>query len=138
MIRVTEHISIAEWEISERFVAASGPGGQNVNKTATAVELRFEAARSPNLSVPIKARLKRLAGQKWTKDGAIVIRAERHRRQLDNRRDALERLVELIQKASVKPKKRLKTKVSLSQKRKRMETKKHRAEVKRLRQTPDA
>ena len=137
MVRITETIEIAEWEITERFVTASGPGGQNVNKTATAVELRFEAQNSPNLPVHVKARLKRLAGQRWTKDGAIIIRAERHRKQLDNRRDAMERLVALIKKATEKPKPRLKTRVSLSQKRKRVEAKRRRADVKKMRQRPE-
>ncbi len=133
-MRVTDDIEIEDWEITEQFVRASGPGGQNVNKVNSAVELRFEAERSPNLPEPVKARLRRLAGRRWTKDGAVVIQVSEERSQARNREVARARLAELIAKAAVKPKKRIKTRVSANQKRKRVEAKKRRGEVKALRQ----
>ena len=99
MLWITDTISIADWELSESFVRASGPGGQNVNKVSTAVELRFEAERSPNLGPGVKARLKKLAGRRWTLDGAIIIQAEETRSQARNREMARERLAELIRAA---------------------------------------
>ena len=130
MLRITDQITIEDWEITEQFVRASGPGGQNVNKVSSAVELRFEADRSPSLSDPVKRRLRRLAGRRWTKDGAIVLQVSSERSQARNREIARERLAELVRKALVAPKRRIPTKVSASQKRKRVEAKKARSEVK--------
>ncbi len=132
-MQITPQIEIADWEITEQFVRSGGPGGQNVNKVATAVELRFEAARSPNLPDPVKRRLQRIAGRRWTKDGAIVIQVSEERSQARNRDIARERLADLIRKAAEKPKPRIRTRVSLNQKRKRLEAKRQRGEVKALR-----
>lgn len=132
-MRITPDIEIAEWELTEQFVRSGGPGGQNVNKVATAVELRFEAERSPNLPDPVKRRLQRLAGRRWTKDGAVVIQVSEERSQARNREIARDRLIDLIRRATLKPKPRQKTRVPLSQKRKRLETKRQRGEVKALR-----
>jgi len=110
MIKITDTIQIEPWEITESFMRSSGPGGQHVNKVSSAVELRFEAERSPNLSTYVKVRLKKLAGRKWTKDGAIIITAEKHRLQPMNRALAQEKLIELIVEATKRPKYRIKTK----------------------------
>ena len=134
MIRITGTLSIHEDELSEAFVRSSGPGGQNVNKVSTAVELRFNVTASPSLSEPIKARLTRLGGHRMTKDGVLIIQADRFRTQEANRRDARERLVELIQAATVVPKKRIKTKPTFASKERRVEGKKKRSTVKKMRQ----
>jgi len=133
MLWITDAIAIADWELSESFIRASGPGGQNVNKVSSAVELRFEAARSPHLPVPVKARLKRLAGRRWTQDGAIVIRAEESRSQVRNRELARERLADLIRAALVAPKRRIATKPTLGSQRRRLQAKAERGAVKALR-----
>ena len=133
MLRITDQIAIEDWELTEQFVRASGPGGQNVNKVASAVELRFEAERSPNLPGPVKARLKRLAGRRWTKEGALVLQCDETRSQTRNRDIVRDRLAELIRQALVKPKRRIPTRPTLGAKKRRLKAKKVRGEVKALR-----
>jgi ribosome-associated protein len=134
MIQVTRRIFIDEREIEESFVRASGPGGQNVNKLSTAVELRFDVRQSPSLPDPVRARLETLAGRRLTKDGVLVILAQRHRTQERNRADALERLVELVRKAAEPPPPpRRPTKPTAGAKRRRLDSKVHRGAIKRLR-----
>ena len=133
MLHVTETLFIADWELSESFMRSSGPGGQNVNKVSTAVELRFEADRSPHLSPSVKARLKKLAGRRWTVEGAIVLQVEDTRSQVRNREIARDRLVEMIRAALVPPKRRIATKPTLGSQRRRVAAKTARGEVKVLR-----
>ena len=134
MIRITNSISIDEDELEESFVRASGPGGQNVNKLSTAVQLRFDVRGSPNLPDAVRERLERLAGKRLTRDGVIVISAQRHRTQERNRQDALDRLVELIERAAVAPIPRRKTRPTRGSRERRLESKKRRSSIKGLRQ----
>lgn len=133
MIRVTDDIALAEGEIEESFIRSSGPGGQNVNKLATAVQLRFDVRRSPALSEDVRARLLRLAGRRLTQDGVLIITAQRHRTQERNRADALARLLELIRQAAVRPKPRRPTRPTAASRQRRLATKKRRGTVKALR-----
>jgi len=135
MIQITDTIAIEESELKEEFVRASGPGGQNVNKVATAVQLRFDVANSSSLPEDVRARLVRLAGSRMTEEGVLIINARRFRSQDRNRQDAIERLVALIRKAAEKPKVRRKTRPSKAAKARRLEGKRRRSEKKRLRRS---
>lgn len=134
MIRITDSIAIDESELEESFIRSSGPGGQNVNKLSTAVQLRFDVRRSPSLPNDVAVRLAQFAGRRLTKDGVLVIVAQRHRTQERNRADALDRLVDLIRQAAVRPIPRRPTKPTKASKQKRLQGKKHRSGIKSLRQ----
>ena len=133
MIRITPEISLRESELKWDFIRSSGPGGQNVNKVATAVQLRFEVFRSPSLPEAVRQRLVRIAGKRVSKEGVLLIDARRFRTQERNRQDAVERLVQWILRASERPKKRIKTQPTSSSKERRLEGKRQRSETKRLR-----
>lgn len=133
MIHITPTIAIDESEIKEEFIRSSGPGGQNVNKVSTAVQLRFNVAASPSLPDDIRKRLVHLAGRRITEDGILIIHARRFRTQERNRQDAFDRLVTLIRKASERPKIRHKTRPTLESKQRRLEAKRHRSEAKSMR-----
>ena len=134
MLRITDRISIDENELVEEFVRSSGPGGQNVNKLNTAVQLRFDVRHSPSLPHEVRARLERLAGRRLTRDGVLVLIAQRHRTQERNRQDALDRLTEMIQHAAVAPTPRRATKPTKASRKRRLESKKRRGTIKGLRQ----
>ena len=139
MIPVTPDIALDERELEEKFIRAAGPGGQNVNKVSTAVELRFDVRRSPSLPDPVRARLERLAGRRLTLEGVLVLVAQRFRTQERNRQDALDRLIELIARAAEPPPPpRKKTRPTLASKRRRLEGKVRRGQVKALRGRPES
>jgi len=133
MIAITPTIAISENEIKLDFIRSSGPGGQNVNKVATAVQLRFDVKNSPSLSHDVRTRLVRLAGRKITEHGILIIQARRFRKQERNRQDAIDRLINLIRKASEKPKSRIKTKPTRAAKKRMLAAKQHRSKIKRMR-----
>ena len=129
-LEITPTLAIDDSELEERFVRASGPGGQNVNKVSTAVQLRFDPSRSPALSEDVRERLRVLAGSRMTNDGVLVIDARSHRTQSQNREEARERLVDLIRRSLVRPKRRKKTRPGLAAKQRRIDTKKRRGAIK--------
>ena len=133
MIEITEEFSIARREIEESFIRASGPGGQNVNKVSSAVQLRFDVRHSPSLPADVRARAERLAGRRLTKDGVIVISAARFRTQEQNREDALERLVALLREAARRPVRRRPTRPTKASKERRLGAKARHGALKRLR-----
>ena len=137
MIRINQNISIKKSELTFNFIRSSGPGGQNVNKVATAVQLRFDITSSESLLEDVKTRLKSLAGKKVTKDGVLIIEAKRFRTQEKNRQDAIERLIVLIDKSSRKIKRRVKTNPTKASNQKRIETKKRLGEKKKMRKYSD-
>jgi ribosome-associated protein len=136
-MEITPSLSIPDDEIFISFIRASGPGGQNVNKVSTAAQLRFDIRNSPSLTEEVKTRMVKLAGNKITQDGVLVIEAKRHRAQEQNRIDAQARLVAIIRKALVRPKKRWPTKPTMTSQMRRVESKKRKGKIKRLRQSTD-